>query len=204
MMKTKTLILTLLTVALLLPTVALPASAVVGVYNQSLGDLNVDGKVNSIDYRILKRYVLKTYSLRDSLLYSADLNLDGEVNSLDYMVLRKMVMKTYTLDLSWTRKPYSEMTDEELMRAIRYSLVPYHEEGRLFIEFETGIGEAEVRAMLEALPSYSQLGKIEFFGSSQLYCSLRVETSELQQVMFALARLKGVQDVNPEYWSLPN
>lgn len=203
-MKTKTLILTLLTVALLLPTVALPASAVVGVYNQSLGDLNVDGKVNSIDYRILKRYVLKTYSLRDSLLYSADLNLDGEVNSLDYMVLRKMVMKTYTLDLSWTRKPYSEMTDEELMRAIRYSLVPYHEEDRLFIEFETGIGEVEVRAMLEALPFYSQSGEMEFFGSSQLYCYLWVEPSELQEMMFTLARLQGVEDVIPGYLSLPN
>ena len=204
MMKTKTLILTLLTVALLLPTVALPASAVVGVYNQSLGDLNVDGKVNSIDYRILKCYVLKTYSLRDSLLYSADLNLDGEVNSLDYMVLRKMVMKTYTLDLSWTRKPYSEMTDEELMRAIRYSFVPYHEKDLLYIRFETGIGEVEARAMLEALPFYSQLGKIEFFGSSKLYCQFRVETLNAQKIMFALARLQGVEKVSPAYLSLPN
>ena len=203
MMKTKTLILTLLTVALLLPTVALPASAVVGVYNQSLGDLNVDGRVNSIDYMILKRYVLKTYSLRDSLLYSADLNLDGDINALDYMVLRMMVMRTYTLDLSWTKKPYSEMTDEELRRAIRYSLVLMHEEGQLFIEFETGIGEAEARAMLEALPFYSQLGKIEFFGSSQLYCYLGVEPSGLQEMMFALARLQGVEDVSPGYLSLP-
>ena len=73
-MRSKVFLLSLLTVALLFSTVAFPASAVVGVYNQSLGDLNVDGKVNSIDYRILKCYVLKTYSLRDSLLYSADLN----------------------------------------------------------------------------------------------------------------------------------
>lgn len=204
MMKTKTLILTLLTVALLLPTVALPASAVVGVYNQSLGDLNVDGRVNSIDYMILKRFVLKTYSLRDSLLYSADLNLDGDINALDYMVLRMMVMRTYTLDLSWTKKPYSEMTDEELMRAIRYSLVPYHEEGKLYIRFETGIGEAEARAMLETLPSYSQLGEIDFFGSSKLYCQVRVETLNVQKIMFDLARLQGVEKVSPALLSLPN
>ncbi len=203
-MKTKTLILTILTVALLLSTVVFPVAAVVGAYNHSLGDLNVDGKVNSIDYIILKRYVLKTYSLRDSLLYSADLNLDGEVNTVDYMVLRKMVLKTYTLDLSWTRKPYSEMTDEELKRAIRYSLVLMHEEDQLFIEFEAGIGEAEARAMLEALPFYSQSGEMEFFGSSQLYCYLWVEPSELQEMMFAIARLKGVEGVDPGYLLLPN
>ena len=202
-MKTKTLILTILTVALLLSTVALPVAAVVGAYNHSLGDLNVDGKVNSIDCMILKRYVLKTYSLRDSLLYSADLNLDGEVNTVDYMVLRKMVLGTYTLDLSWTRKPYSEMTDEELKRAIRYSLVLMHEEDQLFIKFEAGIGEEEARAMLEELPFYAQFIKMEFFGSSQL-CYLWVETSELQEMMFAIARLKGVEGVDPGYLLLPN
>lgn len=203
-MKTKTLILTILTVALLLSTVALPVTAVEGVYNHSLGDLNVDGRVSSADYMILKRFVLKTYSLRDSLLYSADLNLDGDVNAADYMVLKKMVLKTYALDLSWTKKPYSEMTDEELMRAIRYSFVPYHEKDLLYIRFETGIGEVEARAMLEALPFYSQLGESEFFGSSKLYCQFRVETLNAQKIMFALARLQGVEKVSPAYLSLPN
>ncbi|MBR5264305.1 MAG: hypothetical protein IKV50_06390, partial [Clostridia bacterium] len=62
-MKTKTLILTLLTVALLLPTVALPVAADFSVYGSylGLGDLDNNEKVNSADYAILKRYVMRLY-----------------------------------------------------------------------------------------------------------------------------------------------
>ena len=91
MMKTKTLILTILTVALLLSTVALPVSAERSIFGSlsGLGDLDENGKVNGADYALLKRHILKTNALPEWLLCSADINLDGTVSSADYVMLRE-------------------------------------------------------------------------------------------------------------------
>ena len=124
-MKTKTLILTILTVALLLSTVALPVAAERSIFGSlsGLGDLDENGKVNGADYALLKRHILKTYTLSERLICSADINLDGKVSSADYAMLKRMVMKTYQPDRSWLGKPAEELTrglrdrDKTLKRA---------------------------------------------------------------------------------------
>ncbi|WP_243467774.1 dockerin type I domain-containing protein [Acetivibrio straminisolvens] len=61
-----------------------------------LGDLNYDGKVNSTDYSILKRYILGTIN-KDSdpnFLKAADVNKDGRVNSTDYSLMKRYILGT--------------------------------------------------------------------------------------------------------------
>jgi len=56
--------------------------------NQNIvyGDLNGDGLVNSSDYSLLKRYILKQIDLTEDKLKAADLNRNGSVDSVDYSI----------------------------------------------------------------------------------------------------------------------
>ena len=56
------------------------------------GDANGDGKINSIDYVKIRKYIMKTSSLSGSYMEAADVNKDGKVDSLDYVKLRKYIM----------------------------------------------------------------------------------------------------------------
>ncbi|HOP99322.1 MAG TPA: dockerin type I domain-containing protein [Acetivibrio clariflavus] len=58
------------------------------------GDINGDGEVNSIDYALLKRYLVGM----DSTLptpngyAAADINGDGDINSIDYANLKLILL----------------------------------------------------------------------------------------------------------------
>ncbi|WP_003514711.1 pectinesterase family protein [Acetivibrio thermocellus] len=66
--------------------------------NQNIvyGDLNGDGLVNSSDYSLLKRYILKQIDLTEEKLKAADLNRNGSVDSVDYSILKRFLLKTIT------------------------------------------------------------------------------------------------------------
>ena len=61
------------------------------------GDANGDGKINSIDYVKIRKYIMKTSSLSGSYMEAADVNKDGKVDSLDYVKLRKYIMNTSSI-----------------------------------------------------------------------------------------------------------
>lgn len=65
------------------------------VYGSVLkGDLNGDGKVNSTDYAMLRRYLLDLldeFPVKDGLK-AADINGDGKVNSTDYAALKRLLL----------------------------------------------------------------------------------------------------------------
>lgn len=63
----------------------------------NIGDVTLDGDVNSGDYTILKRYLLEIITLTPEQLVAGDVSGDGKVNSGDYTLLNK-----YLLDLSDT------------------------------------------------------------------------------------------------------
>ena len=76
---------------------ALYASALVdALYRLDLGDGNGDGRVNAVDYMLVKRDVLGTFSLGKRVGY-ADVNRDGTVNAVDYMLVKRAVLGTYAL-----------------------------------------------------------------------------------------------------------
>ena len=56
-----------------------------------MGDLNSDGVVNSIDYVLMKKYVLNNSIVIDKS--AADLNNDSKVNIIDYVMLQKLLLK---------------------------------------------------------------------------------------------------------------
>jgi len=59
------------------------------------GDVNRDGKVNSTDYTLMNRYVLRMIdrSIIDEYFYLADLNGDGKVNSTDSTLLKRYILR---------------------------------------------------------------------------------------------------------------
>ena len=56
------------------------------------GDANGDGKINTVDYAVIKRAVLSRYELSDGQFAAADVNYDGNVNALDYMIVKRVVL----------------------------------------------------------------------------------------------------------------
>ncbi len=60
----------------------------------TIGDVNGDGKINIADYALVKRSVLRTYTLLDQQETAADVNKDGKINVADYALLKRFVMGT--------------------------------------------------------------------------------------------------------------
>lgn len=69
------------------------------------GDVSLDGRVDSTDYVLLKRYVLGTYSMNPAQELCADLNGDSEIDSTDYILLKRIVIGTYRLPGAGTQIP---------------------------------------------------------------------------------------------------
>ncbi|RCX14833.1 beta-xylosidase [Anaerobacterium chartisolvens] len=59
-----------------------------------LGDLNSDGKVDSIDFTLMKKHLLGLETLED--LAPADLDGNGSVNSLDFSLLKQYLLGIIT------------------------------------------------------------------------------------------------------------
>lgn len=57
------------------------------------GDVNSDGKVNSIDLAKFRGYLLGMYSQDEINFKNSDLNLDGQLNSIDFALLRKFLLQ---------------------------------------------------------------------------------------------------------------
>ncbi|WP_243467072.1 dockerin type I repeat-containing protein [Acetivibrio straminisolvens] len=64
--------------------------------NLIYGDLNGDGRVNSTDFSLLKRYLLGNISVfpHERGAEAADLNLDGRINSTDYSILKRYLLNS--------------------------------------------------------------------------------------------------------------
>lgn len=57
----------------------------------TLGDINDDGKVDSLDYALFKKYLLDNSTNIDKAV--ADVNKDGKIDVLDYLALGKLMLK---------------------------------------------------------------------------------------------------------------
>ncbi|HEX9060259.1 MAG TPA: dockerin type I domain-containing protein, partial [Clostridia bacterium] len=54
------------------------------------GDVNNDGKINSTDVSLLKRYILQITT--NINITNADMNGDGKINSTDYSLLKRALL----------------------------------------------------------------------------------------------------------------
>ena len=62
------------------------------------GDVDRNGIVESKDYLMIKRAVLRTYTLLESELTAADASGDGDVTAVDYLMVKRDVLQNYFID----------------------------------------------------------------------------------------------------------
>lgn len=61
------------------------------------GDTNGDGEVTAIDLLMVRKVILKSFSLSGCYLTAADVNADGKVSAVDLLMIRKHILKAYKI-----------------------------------------------------------------------------------------------------------
>lgn len=193
----------LLTCVLLTACFATAVGAESGRYTAELGDIDVNGACDAVDYMILKRHVLGAFELSVVQACCADVNLDGTVDSVDYMTLKRIVLGTFELPQPDWDTPIAELTDAQLRERINYKLAASREEGKFYVGFTAdATAETIAAAFAEAgLPSDLQDTSV-YTGFDSLpdgSCSYTVKVSEetIRDVMFALYRSENIRYIEP-------
>lgn len=76
------------------------SKTVLAIYNEdrgaySRGDVDGNGKVDSVDYLYAKRIALGTYTPTEQQIDILDIDRDGSVTANDYMVIKRYYLNTY-------------------------------------------------------------------------------------------------------------
>ncbi|OGO89456.1 MAG: hypothetical protein A2Y15_05720 [Clostridiales bacterium GWF2_36_10] len=61
------------------------------------GDINGDGNVSTLDYLLIKRAFLGTYSLNSIKNAAADINKDNKISASDYLLIKRHFLGTYNI-----------------------------------------------------------------------------------------------------------
>jgi len=61
------------------------------------GDVNGDGRINSLDLMLVKRHILGLEKLDGEAFNAADVNGDGKVNSVDAMRIQRHILGIETI-----------------------------------------------------------------------------------------------------------
>ena len=93
------------------------------------GDINGDGKVSSIDYILIRKYILKTSTLSEDAKKRADVNNDDIISSIDYIMIRKMIINGVTTTLTPTQKPTIVPTQKPTPSEIQTSKIHFIKTG---------------------------------------------------------------------------
>ncbi len=64
-----------------------------------LGDINNDGKVNTKDYTLVRKYLLNINKLTGESLKKADVDADSKISVLDYVMIKKLILKKLIFNL---------------------------------------------------------------------------------------------------------
>ncbi|HOM02800.1 MAG TPA: endo-1,4-beta-xylanase, partial [Acetivibrio sp.] len=72
---------------------AVAGTAIEGPKQVKVGDVNLDGSINSTDLTMLKRGVLKSLTLSEQSQLAADVDQNGKVNSTDISILSRYLLR---------------------------------------------------------------------------------------------------------------
>ncbi len=61
------------------------------------GDTDGDGKIATVDYVQIRKYLLGTYSMNGCYTLAADTNRNGRIDTADYVQIRKQILGEYTI-----------------------------------------------------------------------------------------------------------
>lgn len=165
------------------------------------GDVNLDWKLDAIDYGLVKRAVLGTYSITsEQVMNAADVNQDGVVNAIDYLLIKRSILGTFgSLGIvieELTPNFYASLTDEELYALIDEELAADSDpEGQnlLLFCFKRIKRESQGAAILGSLgfpddlddPIYLNVGH-----ATNLYLTILMEVphEQLRDAIFKLRR----------------
>jgi len=73
-----------------------PEGAIIEPPDFTLGDINEDGIINTIDYSLVTRHVLEVSTLSENQLLAADLNGDGVVDTVDCSLFSRYLLEIIT------------------------------------------------------------------------------------------------------------
>lgn len=124
--------------------------------NSQIGDVNGDNDVNSIDYALMRSFLLGTiddFPIEDGM-WSADTNGDQEINSIDFGLMRKYILgmiKVFPKTNSPTPTPTPKVTSE----ASPNSTEPYPDWDKVRTGYATytGSGYEGGIALLDPIPA---------------------------------------------------
>lgn len=171
------------------------------------GDLNMDWKLNALDYMLVKRAVLGTYSISEHDMICADINKNGKIDAADYLIIKRSILGTFgslgTVQEALTPNRYASLTDEELYALIDEELAADTEpEGVniLMISFQRIKRESQGAATLSELgfsgdlndnTVYSHVGHMT---NMYLVVVMTVPSEQLRDAIFKLRRCEEIID----------
>lgn len=63
----------------------------------TLGDVNGNGRIDALDYMLVKRHVIRTAKLTDAQQLVADINDNGRIDAMDYSMIKRHVIGTVVI-----------------------------------------------------------------------------------------------------------
>lgn len=171
------------------------------------GDLNMDWKLDALDYMLVKRAVLGTYSIPECDMICADINKNGKIDAADYLLIKRSILGTFgslgIVQEELTPNRYASLTDEELYALIDEELAADAEpEGAniLMVSFQRIKRESQASEVL------SELGFSGDLNDNQIYLHvghmtgmymvvvMTVPSEQLREAIFKLRRCEEIAD----------
>jgi hypothetical protein len=63
-----------------------------------LGDIDNNGKINTVDYILVKRECMGTFYTNDVQRICADCDRNEEIDAMDYILIKRVYMGTFTFE----------------------------------------------------------------------------------------------------------
>lgn len=164
------------------------------------GDLDGDGFINSIDFMVLKKYVLsiiKDFSPEQKIL--ADLNGDGAVNSIDCVLLRGYILGIINnFPVEKINESIINPPDGEIDNIVLSQYVTYYPPNNTQ---KTVTGEEDIKTIYEMLKGINVLGKTneEVAGAGRFYITINYKDDTTYTISYDAHLIKDNDRYNIEF-----